>query len=145
MVYLQCKKLCDPRWALQKWSNSLEALYKWHTFTFNSLLELCSVAMWTFNLMPAIIAVSSCSGYCVIYCVNLADAYMLHPLSRTPYLRQFSGTSYLRQFSNALLWHFSNLSTKLFCFTGPFPTNSAVSSMSEVMTSWHFRRNDGYY
>ena len=34
MVYLQCKKLCDPCWALQKWSNSLEALYKWHTFTF---------------------------------------------------------------------------------------------------------------
>ena len=32
MVYLQCKKLCDPCWALQKWSNSLEALYKLHTF-----------------------------------------------------------------------------------------------------------------
>ena len=30
MVYLQYKKLCDPCWALQKWSNSLEALYKWH-------------------------------------------------------------------------------------------------------------------
>jgi len=34
-VYLQCKKLCGRRWALQKWINSLEALYKWHTFFIN--------------------------------------------------------------------------------------------------------------
>ena len=35
MVYLQCKKLCDPCGALKKWSYSLETLYKWHTFTFH--------------------------------------------------------------------------------------------------------------
>jgi len=43
MVYLQCKKLCDPCWALRKWSNSLEALYKWHTCTFTFYIpEWCT-------------------------------------------------------------------------------------------------------
>ena len=49
MAYLQCKKLCDPCWALRKWSISLEALYKWHVYFHFTLLTSLSTESQNLN------------------------------------------------------------------------------------------------
>jgi len=71
MVYLRCKKLCDLCWALQKWSNSLEALYKWHTFYlfFAVSLSVC----WL--LLPVAALTGRCLWVCVCVCVARMSGY----------------------------------------------------------------------
>ena len=72
MVYLQCKKLCDPCWVLQKWSISLEALYKCqNTYTFTFYMQRVSLFCHWHKIRLVIQCVMSSVVSCVIYYYTL--------------------------------------------------------------------------